>query len=184
MLQIIHTSDALAMIRPTRSILHWLHNDLCFEMVALIDTTLDHVFELTNHGEDNWTEHQLVKWHINHPVRSTSIGDIITDAHNQQAWLVVSSGFADITRHIFPQCWLQSTTIQVERIAHETQTSVESVKNIVTAMMSDVPTINGDIMNTIKRDRIQEAEVRLGLRHSSNRPQTFIKPNYQDKMNW
>lgn len=60
------------------------------------DKPLEQVFRLTNHMDDNhsWTENAAVIWHdSSRPLRSTSVGDVITDEVTGDIWMVASLGW-------------------------------------------------------------------------------------------
>lgn len=51
-----------------------------FTFVAHVDTTeVGAVFQLTNHIYSDWTENPEVSMVVKGPVRSTSVGDVVTD---------------------------------------------------------------------------------------------------------
>lgn len=55
---------------------------------------LAQVFALTNHTDCNWSTNAVVVWHDTAmPLRSTSVGDIVTCKSTNQAWMVMPYGF-------------------------------------------------------------------------------------------
>ena len=55
---------------------------------------LEQVFALTNHTECNWTANAAVVWHdTTMPLRSTSVGDIVTCTSTGQSWMIMAYGF-------------------------------------------------------------------------------------------
>jgi hypothetical protein len=78
----------------------WLLNQtLHYRHVADVEAhQLEQVFALTNHQEESWTRHAQIVWHATDaPVRSTSVGDVIVSSQTQQAWLVMPTGFREIS---------------------------------------------------------------------------------------
>lgn len=71
--------------------IEWLRGDRedAFTHVADVQALLEDVFERTNeHGEGAWTENKEVIWHLDVPLRSTSVGDVICERETQRVWLV------------------------------------------------------------------------------------------------
>ena len=92
-----HANDLLAMIAPQPE--HW-HTDPSrhYTHVADVEAPLGQVFTLTNHIDHTWTDNPEVVWHIDAPVRSTSVGDVIVSLENGQAWLVMPFGLQNSQR--------------------------------------------------------------------------------------
>lgn len=69
-----------------------------FSNVAIVKTTLDEVFRLTNHGwrEDDWRNNPLVVWSETGKVCSTSVGDVVLDLKRFKAYRVAPSGFQPV----------------------------------------------------------------------------------------
>jgi len=90
-----HANDLLAMIAPQPE--HW-HTDPSrhYTHVADVEAPLGQVFTLTNHIDHTWTDNPEVVWHIDAPVRSTSVGDVIVSLENGQAWLVMPFGLQEL----------------------------------------------------------------------------------------
>ena len=63
-----------------------------FTSVATVTAkNLDHVYQLTNHIDSNWTENDGIEAPSPH-VRSTSIGDVIVNS-SVERFMVTSAGF-------------------------------------------------------------------------------------------
>jgi hypothetical protein len=100
---VYHARDIWAMLSP-REDLWLLDQALHFRPVADVETDqLEQVFALTNHQEESWISHAHIVWHATDaPVRSTSIGDVIVSTQTGQAWLVMPSGFSEISSPTAP----------------------------------------------------------------------------------
>ena len=73
----------------------WQAADQNYQLVAEVEAAgLAEVFRLTNHIDYDWTENAGVRLCSNVPVRSTSVGDVIT--MDECAWLVKGSGFVQL----------------------------------------------------------------------------------------
>ena len=100
---VYHARDIWAMLSPREDL--WLLNPaLHFRPVAQVQADgLERVFVLTNHQEESWTSHQEITWHATDAaVRSTSIGDVIVATQTGQVWLVMPSGFSEISSPTAP----------------------------------------------------------------------------------
>ena len=73
----------------------WQAADRNYQLVAEVEAAgLAEVFRLTNHIDYAWTENAGARLCSNGPVRSTSVGDVIT--LGEDAWLVTGSGFVPL----------------------------------------------------------------------------------------
>lgn len=92
---IYHAYDPLVMLKPDEN--HWLEDrHLNYRHVADVKAHLEEIFRLTNHfdeqDERGWLGNQEVVWHATDaPIRSTSVGDVISAYRTGQAWLIMSS---------------------------------------------------------------------------------------------
>jgi hypothetical protein len=60
-------------------------NDANFVKVAEVESpTLAQVFRITNHIHDDWQKNSEVVWFKDWQVRSTSVGDVVTDADGKK----------------------------------------------------------------------------------------------------
>ena len=73
----------------------WQAADQNYQLVAEVEAAgLAEVFRLTNHIDYDWIENAGVRLCSSRPVRSTSVGDVIT--LGDSAWLVTGSGFVQL----------------------------------------------------------------------------------------
>ena len=76
-----------------------------FEPVAIVTAASpDEVFALTNQRDESpWTIGPGIVWCKNEYLRSTSVGDVITNQAHTRSWLVLRDGFQEISRIFFIQ---------------------------------------------------------------------------------
>lgn len=68
--------------------------------MADVIAPLGRVFALTNHIDHSWTSNPEVVWHdAAHPLRSTSVGDVIVSHLDGTAWLVMPAGLRPLWTH-------------------------------------------------------------------------------------
>jgi hypothetical protein len=71
----------------------WKERERYYQLVAVVEAeTLEEVYRLTNHIDNDWRENALVRTIATTPPRSTSVGDVLVNG-NGQAWLVACVGF-------------------------------------------------------------------------------------------
>ena len=74
---------------------HLAFNGKNFEEVATVECKdLEHVFQVTNHNDHDWTTNKEVL-SCNATVRSTSVGDIVVDSDGKK-WIVMGCGWKEI----------------------------------------------------------------------------------------
>ncbi|HEX2909877.1 MAG TPA: hypothetical protein VH186_03645 [Chloroflexia bacterium] len=91
---VYHNTDPDTMFLPQVELWQTNNRDTYFRLVALVQATSpQEVYRLTNHIEYDWRENEPVKAVALQPQRSTSVGDVIVQSGNWQAWMVDHTGF-------------------------------------------------------------------------------------------
>jgi hypothetical protein len=89
---VYHANNPLAMLFPEAE-REALDDPSRFTRVAEVNAPLEQLFEVTNHRDATaWTDRQQVIWHLDTPLRSTSVGDVFLSCQTGQAWLVMPVG--------------------------------------------------------------------------------------------
>ncbi len=98
---VYHAHDPLQMVQHDEA--QWFQGrESHYQHVADVEASIEEkplaqvaqVFAWTNHIECDWTTNAAVLWHdTTMPLRSTSVGDVITCKATGQAWMVMPSGF-------------------------------------------------------------------------------------------
>jgi hypothetical protein len=98
---VFHAHDLRAMLNPQAQEARWSTDQpRHFTHVADVVASLGQVFRLTNHIDRPWTRNPEVVWHDTaHPLRSTSVGDVILSHRSGQAWLVMPIGLRPLWSH-------------------------------------------------------------------------------------
>lgn len=96
---VFHALDPLAMLHPRAQAARWYSDrSRAYTHVADVEALLAQVFQLTNHIDQPWTSNAEVVWcaTADHPLRSTSVGDVFLSHFDGQAWLVMPSGLQEL----------------------------------------------------------------------------------------
>jgi hypothetical protein len=98
---VFHARDPIAMRDPQAQEAQWSTNRPRFYThVADVVAPLGQVFALTNHIDHSWKSNHQVVWHeAAHPLRSTSVGDVIVSHLDGTAWLVMPIGLYPLWSH-------------------------------------------------------------------------------------
>jgi hypothetical protein len=99
---VYHSRDPLAMLDPLAKVRDLSYD---FEPAAIVTATSpDDAFALTNQRDEApWTTGPAIVWCKNEYLRSTSVGDVITNQARTRSWLVLRDGFQEISRIFFIQ---------------------------------------------------------------------------------
>jgi hypothetical protein len=98
--EIHHANDIFAMVFPKEE--HWFHErDRHFRHVATVAAPLAGIFSLTNNTDEHaqaWMFLPEVTWFdASMPIRSTSIGDVISCQQTRRAWIVMPGELKELS---------------------------------------------------------------------------------------
>lgn len=97
--QVHHSRDPLAILSPLTQMRELAYD---FEPVAIVTATSpEEAFALTNQQDEvPWTSGKAIVWCKHEHLRSTSVGDVISNQAHTRSWLVLKRGF-QVIEHLF-----------------------------------------------------------------------------------